>query len=1438
MRDLLTRAVTACRRALLHDRQLGDNIADLLEAPYGFDRSTGVPRPLASLTNLRSDQRGPARQLREWYEHVLATAAGQSPAERARAAFEQMQYELAYTVLHRLCALRMAEERGFTQPCVSEGMQSMGFRLYLQLAGDALGSPEVAYPVFLERVFDEFAWDLPSVFDRRTPASAIFPGPRTLQSLLTTLGAADLAPVWREDETLGWIFQDFNDPAERRAMREAGAPRNVRELAVRNQFFTPRWVVEFLTDNTLGRLWFDVTQGKTELADYCRYLAVKDPDPAGAEVRDPRDIKVLDPACGSGHFLVYAFEVLERIYVEAWERQLPAPQGREAVWRTWPDRAAYLAEVPVLILENNLYGIDIDARCIQEAALTLWLRAQKSFKALGLRPAQRPRVRKVNLVCPHPMAGSPALLEEFLGDLKPAVLGRLVRALIERVGEMGILQRTETVMAEVIAQVKGEYRSWKAEQGRADNVLFEDMRKPKQMGLGDFVELRGLDDDEKFWGEAEGLVQAALGKLGEKESGEHLRRRLFAEDMRAGLEFFDVTRLKFDAILMNPPFGEASAGTKAVLDLAYPNSAGELYAMFFERTLEMVGPRARVGAITSRSWIALPSLARLREQVFGIQGGIDVVADLGYGVLDAKVETAAAVFRRGGGKSEPAIWIRLVKTSRKMTTLLDSLADPTRAPAATIAALGGFQQLPSNVFAYWMSDELLRAYSQSPALSNLADVRQGTVSGEDGRFLRLCWEVEPHRIRLDEKWLRFAKGGKYRLFFDDVHLVVKWLGGGREVFALGEGRPQNISYFGRVGTTWPRRNKGFGPRVLPAGCGFSDKAPTAFPVHTLSNLACLGVLASTPVSLLLSIRLGIVDDDPKAISPAFEVGLAKSIPVPALSEIAIVQLEGLAYSAVGRSRLGQIDDETGETISAFASPPVLAARPATLVTGTQWRVAGREGIGTQLATIQAEIDDLVATAYGFSDRDRQVMDEELEPALANLPGTHEIPPDLFRTAYLTKLPVDGSRLPGGLEAESDVRVEHRRGKQQTLRSEEKLCRLFDAPPEKIAAIRRELNLLRPEDLHRSAADILSYAVGLAFGRWDIRLWQNPSWIPTWLDPFGAMPPCPIGQLVGPDALPAASDRIASPAWRAAWKDASNPPTGIADDTVTAADYPLTVAWEGWLVDDTLGNPGAETFLSRVGATLEFLFGRDRPTWEHDMCEALGVRTAADWFRGPANFFADHLSRYSKSRRRAPIYWPIATQSGRLTVWVYGPRFDAKLVAALINWLRADCERLRDDCEETERRLNETLGREATELRDRAQLLRSELRERQDLRDRIADLERRGYRPHPDDGFAVTLSPLAFAFRHAPWRTYLEETYAELEAQKLDWAHLAMQFWPARVREKCRTDKSLSIAHGLEDLYVEPEGKGKRKGKVAPPAAPSVAGKASQQDLLGWSKEQG
>ncbi|MFE9658139.1 Eco57I restriction-modification methylase domain-containing protein [Micromonospora sp. NPDC006431] len=538
-------------------------------------------------------------------EHKQAT--GMTAAE----AVADYIRDAAFTTFNRFVALKMLEARGLVQECITKGEQSVGYREFCGLApGLPLLPGSAGYRLYIECLFDELSTEVKVLFDRRDPASALWPRRATFEALLTILNDGALANVWSEDETIGWVYQYFNTGDERAKMRsESQAPRNSRELAIRNQFFTPRYVVQFLTDNTLGRIWYEMRGTQTALADHCVYLVYRPGEVFDARPKkDPRDLRILDPACGSGHFLLYAFDLLITIYEEAYTDSNSPPSGATGTTlaEDYPDFDALRAAMPGLVLRHNLHGVDIDPRCVQIAQLALWMRAQRAYGDFGIGRAHRPQIRRSNVVLAEPLVADESVAKDFLARLDDDELRHAFSELVEALalaGDLGLLLRVE-------------------------------QRRPRPLASG-------YDGD--LFTPAEGRLQEALARYAaELDTQLNTRRRLFAEDTTQGLGLLTIADQRYDLVLMNPPFGACSTKAKKLFEQTYRRTKNDVYAAFIERGIEMLSSRGRLGAITSRTGFFLSSFQAWREEILLKTAPPVVVADLGQGILDAAmVETAA-----------------------------------------------------------------------------------------------------------------------------------------------------------------------------------------------------------------------------------------------------------------------------------------------------------------------------------------------------------------------------------------------------------------------------------------------------------------------------------------------------------------------------------------------------------------------------------------------------------------------------------------------------------------------------------------------------------------------------------------------------------------------------------------------------------------------------
>ena len=552
-------------------------------------------------------------------DHLVTMIRGEHEGRKDADKVAAFVREAAFTILNRFVALKMLEARRLVQECVSRGEESSGFREYVLLAPGLAELGSKSYQLYIESLFDEVGREVRVLFDRFAVPVLIWPRGRAFDRMLELLNAPDLDGSWAEDETIGWVYQYFNSDEERRSIRKArrSGPRNSRELAILNQFFTPRYVVRFLVENTVARTWWAMRRGRTDLAEECALLAIRpgnEPEPRAP--KDPRDIRILDPAVGSGHFLLYAFDLLVTIYEEAWgDPEAPASTAtNDRLREAYPTRELLDAAVPALILHHNLFGVDIDARCAQIASLALWLRAQRAYQESGVMAEERRPVRRTNIVVAEPMPEDAGLLTEFLEGIDEEL-----RAIVAEIfghmrfaGDAGPLLRIEKDIARAVREHFGE-------QGEI---------------FGDFGATR--------WRAIEARIYTALRSYAEQGAADNFARQLFADEAVRGFGFIDLCRSRYDVVLMNPPFGKSSLAAKNYIARSWPRTKNDLYAAFVERGLDLLTSGGMLGALTSRTGFFLSSFRRWREEILLEEARPVVMADLGHGVLDdAMVEVAA-----------------------------------------------------------------------------------------------------------------------------------------------------------------------------------------------------------------------------------------------------------------------------------------------------------------------------------------------------------------------------------------------------------------------------------------------------------------------------------------------------------------------------------------------------------------------------------------------------------------------------------------------------------------------------------------------------------------------------------------------------------------------------------------------------------------------------
>ena len=1330
-----------------------------------------------------------ARQQFQREKIIAAIAHKRVAGIAAAAAVTDYVRDAAFTTLNRFVALKMLEARDLVQECITKGEQSAGYREFCGMApGVALLPDAAGYRLYIESLFDELSTEIKVLFDRRDPASLLWPRRATFEALLELLNAPDLVCIWGEDETVGWVYQYFNSSEERRAMRDVSqAPRTGRELAIRNQFFTPRYVVQFLTDNTLGRIWYDARRGETRIVQECEYLVRRpneiflsegEPAPTGVDgndifppeqtgrvrapvfisfhaCKDPRDIRVLDPACGSAHFLLYAFGLLLTIYEEAWTGSSDAAKST-ATGRTlredYPTTDALRLAIPELILRYNLHGIDIDARCAQIGALALWLRTQRAYSDFGVPRLSRPRIARTNIVVAEPMPGDEPLRQEFISALS-APLDQLVSrvfAVMELAGKAGSLLRIEDEIPAVIRNVYG-----------AHGNLFDEI-------------------DEERWREGEQGLLLALQKYAESTgSADAYRRRLFAEDAARGFAFIDVCRQRYDVVLMNPPFGEFLDNLFDWLSAQYPDSKRDLGTVFVDRGLAFLRDRdTALGALISRKAFFVDTQAPWRRKVLR-ERSLAPVADLGHRVLDsALVEVAALVLVPTTGEN---LAVSLLADEDKMGALRSVVRDRMVDGRTYICRSIDLLQLPSAQFAYSASMELLSVFEEFDTLDpEAAACKKGLNTSNDERFLRLRWELTSGDDP-SEAWVPLAKGGEYCPFFADLPLIVLWEGGRGQMaaynLALGneaQSRRGSRYYFVPALTYTERTASKLSVRILPAGSAFTGAGPGIVPSSLDILLPLLGLLNSRVFMGLYELCIGGGDSvSSGSAARHYTQGSLGSMPCPPPDVLRDQVPKQPVQRLVEMAIEAAAEEETCEFFDTALYSDVSG------IDALQLRISERRDARFLDAMTQSHTVELaIRRVYGLHPGSH----EALEPFVGRHPGEFSRREDIReRIAELYVLPEDAlvdkvSEL-CGFPPYTAVKA------YVWDRRYELICHALRVHPSVVVETRRRMRLLRVGAKDECVRNLLSVAFGHALGR---SYWTGRR--PTF------------------ESL-----------LRARWE------------------APRTAAWqEGKILSDDPGHQ--HDVIARLEmALVEGLRCDVSIVQELEEELAKGGLNLRSWMR--TKFFEQHLSRYSMFRRRAPIYWQLATPSASYSVWLFVHAFSNDTLYKVQNdFVAPKLVHEERKLESMRRELGENL--KATERRS----LAAQEAFVEELRVFLADVKRVAplWKPRHEDGVMINFSPLwRLVPYHKGWQKELKATWDALCTGEYNWAHLAMHLWPERVVPRCAADRSLAIAHGLEDVFWIEGGDGKWKPRPSPTCRvealveerSSIAVKAALNELL-------
>lgn len=1278
---------------------LTNDITSSLQQHYGI-WADGRVIPIGQLTTNDADIIYRARMLRGRLQYIKNSLPANS-TDIDKKAVQQLIAEQAFTILNRFCAVRMCEERELVMPSIGEGYDSAGFVSYDMVTGQgAAGSRYERYRWYIQSLYDELSIELPAVFDRYSPYGLMWPDETTLTKLFEWINNENLTAFydeqtgetvdfWKEDETLGWIYQYYNSLEERRKMREESSrPRNSREMAVRNQFFTPDYVVRFLTDNSLGRIWYEMTGGQTRIVELCQYL-IHRPDEVltPRPIKEPTELSMLDPACGSMHFGLYAFDVMEAIYMDAWDNQ---PELLSQ-YRYTETRESFARLVPKLILENNIHGVEIDPRALQIAALSLWLRAQQSWSNLGVPREERPVIERSNLVLAEPMPGNKRMLKQLTEQLDKPMQRLLVKIWekMQYAGEAGLLIKMEQEIEEEIEDLR---KNWSRVNAIQAAGLFDSEEKKSETNAANkkVANLGKKEVKAAFFATVVERLQEALrtvsSRLSEEEGYENT---LFANDAVRGFAFIELCQKRYDVILMNPPFGEGSESTIPYLDAHYPCWCKNLVCAFFDRMQELLVNDGLVGAIFDRTVLIKSSYEPFRKK--NICGYISACADTGWNVLDANVETSTLVLAKTPSESREGVFFDVLNDEPAYKAeILQSYTSGSNIGKTFICKSSDFANLPNTIIGYYFEDHILDFFKNQNLLQRGFESKKGHDLAANV-YPRLFFELSD-----TSKFYHMYNGGAFRMFYMPYYDVVKWDESIIRSDKLCNIRSLHLQLLGTVG--YGKRGDILDSHILKKNFIFTREGIGIPNISIQNGNRVLSYLNS----IVSQYMINLYCEQHKGN------GYINILPMP---DYATRQsdIERIITEIIDIKRWWFSLDETNLEYHGLIA-----------------QVISSHHIGESLDRLQ---EKLTADYRRYQELVKQ--NDDLWMDLADI------------------------------EADSDFRATLNAYKSR--RPYEELLSIDDASSG---------NVVNKQVM---AQEIVMELVGMAFGRWNIHYAAQPDSIPPFSDVFDPLPFMPV----------------------------------VALKAEEAQTYPLSLPADGILMGD---DRHPNSLVKRVQEVMHRLWQSDADEMESELCQLIGTDSLQTYLESPNGFFDYHFKRYTKSRRKAPIYWPVSSPDGEVTLWVYYPKLSDQTLPHLLLLLSKEHTAAQSDL--TAAQLANDKKREAAllNLMGNMQALEAELQ-------RVNDLP---YKPNHDDGVPVTAAPLRNVFRHNGWKKECLSNWEALKEGEYDWSHLAYALYPDRIRDKARKDWCMALTHGLEELCEnKPKEKKPRKKRSEEPTQQSI-----------------
>lgn len=717
-------------------------------------------------------------------------------------------------------------------------------------------------------------------------------------------------------EIIGWMYQYYNtEPKDEVfALLKKNVKITKERIPAATQLFTPDWIVRYMIENSLGRLWVERNCANSRgdddevpgdlnealISNWKYYLAEAPQEPeVEAQLKEirksykdltPEDIKVIDPCMGSGHILVYAFDVLMQIYEEQGYTQRDAAR---------------------LIVEKNLYGLDIDKRAYQLAYFAVMMKARQYNRRI------------------------------LNGEVKPNLCA------IEE--SNGINRSHLKYLGAGLSELERN-----SARTQLDSVL-DSLTDAKEYGSILNVEPVDWTLMDRYVASAEADPQMNLETVGLESTQVHMQRLL--KQVQAMAQ-------KYDVVCTNPPYMGSSGMSAKLSDYVkanYPDSKSDLFAGFIERCRKMVKKNGYQAMITQHAWMFLSSFEKLRAKLLAVD--IVNMAHLGARAFEEiggeVVQTTSFVIRKSHIADYKGQYCRLIEPTSQQGKEAMFLAQENRYTTDQ----SNFSKIPGSPVAYWVSDKIVASFGNK-FVSDYAISNGQNITGNNNRFLRLFWEVDSSKIRKDY-WAKCARGGGYRKYHGNDDNVILWTSEAKEHYrrdSIARIVPEQLRF--KEGITWSYITTNIPSFRKLWEYELFEKAGTSIFVKDTNNLSpLLGLLNSAVARKLLGL-----------INPTINYQVRDIFSIPVVSEV--LTNNNISRLVEQNIALTQADWDSFENSWDFlVHPLVLAAEVPNLNGGhkaslsdsySKWEVLCEKRFN-QLKANEEELNRIFIDIYGLQD---------------------------------------------------------------------------------------------------------------------------------------------------------------------------------------------------------------------------------------------------------------------------------------------------------------------------------------------------------------------------------------------------------------------------------------------------------------------------------------